>query len=335
MGKKKNKISFESFDLIDYLWLNARSIIYVGIAAFVVSLIVAFLITPKFKSTVILFPASSSSFSKALLSMEGQEDFLKFGGEEEAEQLMQVLYSTELRDRILNKFDLLHHYNINPKSKYWNTELNAEYSSNIQFHRTEYMSVVIEVWDRDNKLAADIANSISDQVDSVMTKIQHERAAKAFMIVENVYGEMQNEIKVIEDSIQKISENEIIGAEVVIKAYHTAYAKALAEGNKLGAEILSKKIKLLAHYGGIYNEYNSKFWSGTNQLSFLHERYMQVRVDEENSIPHKFVVDKAYPSDKKDKPKRAIIILASTFSAMFLMFILLLIKDSITNRKQD
>ena len=213
--------------------------------------------------------------------------------------------------------------------------MNAEYSSNIQFHGTEYMSVVIEVWDRDNKLAADIANSISDQVDSVMTKIQHERAAKAFMIVENVYGEMQNEIKVIEDSIQKISENEIIGAEVVIKAYHTAYAKALAEGNKLGAEILSKKIKLLAHYGGIYNEYNSKFWSGTNQLSFLHERYMQVRVDEENSIPHKFVVDKAYPSDKKDKPKRAIIILASTFSAMFLMFILLLIKDSITNRKQD
>ena len=116
MGKKKNKISFESFDLIDYLWLNARSIIYVGIAAFVVSLIVAFLITPKFKSTVILFPALLFLFkSVAFYGRSGR--FSEVWREEEAEQLMQVLYSTELRDRILNKFYLLHHYNINPKSK--------------------------------------------------------------------------------------------------------------------------------------------------------------------------------------------------------------------------
>ena len=46
------------------------------------------------------------------------EDILEFGKEEEAEQMLQVLYSDEIRDKVISKFNLMEHYDIDPDSKY-------------------------------------------------------------------------------------------------------------------------------------------------------------------------------------------------------------------------
>ena len=43
---------------------------------------------------------------------------LRLGEDEELDQLMQVLQSDEIRRRIVEKFDLMNHYEIKPDSKY-------------------------------------------------------------------------------------------------------------------------------------------------------------------------------------------------------------------------
>jgi uncharacterized protein involved in exopolysaccharide biosynthesis len=47
-------------------------------------------------------------------------------------------------------------------------------------------------------------------------------------------------------------------------------------------------------------------------------------------MPHKFVIDKAYPSDKKDSPKRMMIILFSTLSAMFFALLIAAVQEKIS-----
>ncbi len=67
-------------------------------------------ITPKFQSSVTMFPATGGSLSRAVLSgAAARQDFLEYGEVEDAERLLQVLESGNVRDRIVERFNLLEH----------------------------------------------------------------------------------------------------------------------------------------------------------------------------------------------------------------------------------
>jgi uncharacterized protein involved in exopolysaccharide biosynthesis len=57
----------------------------------------------------------------------------------------------------------------------------------------------------------------------------------------------------------------------------------------------------------------------------LKQKYIQAKVEAEQQLPQKFVVDSASPSDRKDYPKRSLIVMQSALSAFILGYILLLI----------
>lgn len=132
-------------------------------------------ITPKYNSSVIFFPATTNSLSKAILEETGsdKQDILAFGEEEQAEQMLQILNSDEIREVIINKYNLFDHYHVNTSDNFPLTKLNDLFKDNISFSRTEFMSVRIDVMDEDPQLAANIANDISSLLDSMKTKIQH------------------------------------------------------------------------------------------------------------------------------------------------------------------
>jgi LPS O-antigen subunit length determinant protein (WzzB/FepE family) len=92
----------ERFGLIQFIWKNKKPIfIMTGIAA-VVSIVVSFLITPMYLSSAIVFPAASGN-----VSFDAQRNVkaaaMDFGEEEQAEQLVQILQSSRIKDRIVKK----------------------------------------------------------------------------------------------------------------------------------------------------------------------------------------------------------------------------------------
>jgi uncharacterized protein involved in exopolysaccharide biosynthesis len=337
MGKHKHRFSFDSTDFISYIWSKRKILIIISIIAAVFSGIVSLLITPKYESSVILFPASSASISQSLLSQNSsaQNDILKFGSEQEGEQLMQVLNSAEIRDKIIHKFNLYKHYKIDTASGYWRTKLYDEYRSNVRFHRTEYMSVIIDVLDTDRDTAAYMANEISNQVDTVMTRIQHDRAQKALAIVEKEYLSMVDQMNQLQDSLKHIRLLGVIDYTTQAKGYNEAYANAIGSGKMTGAKMLEDKLKILAKYGGAYQALSELLTYETERQSALKGRYMAAKVDAEQAIPHKFVVDKAYKSEKKAYPKRMLIVLISTISAFFVALLLMIFQDSIAHGRKD
>jgi len=337
MGKHKKNLRLDSIDFINYVWSKRKMLITVSIIAFIVSAIVSLTIKPKFKSSVVLFPASSASISKSLLSRNTsqQNDILRFGGEEEGEQLMQVLNSEDIRYKIIQKFNLAHHYRIDTAKNFGRTKLFGEYKNNIKYMRTEFMSVIIEVLDIKPDTAALIANEISNQVDSVMTRIQHERAIKGLAIVEKEYTTMVKQMNLMEDSLRKIGDLGVNDYKSQTKAYNEAYAKALLSGRSQGTKEIESKLKMLAKYGANYTDLTDLLYNETQRLSELKGKYMEAKVDAEQSIPHKFVVDRAYPSEKKAYPQRTLIVLMSTLSAFLVALLLLIIRDSINIKTKD
>ena len=89
---------FNSLNVLYFIFKWRRQLIVIGVAAIVISSIIALSIQEKYKSTVILFPATTNSISKALLSENPniKEDVLQFGQEEECEQMLQLLNSDGL-----------------------------------------------------------------------------------------------------------------------------------------------------------------------------------------------------------------------------------------------
>ena len=98
---------FDSSGFLFFLYYWRKPLIVITLVAIFASVLFSspWFITPKYKSTVILFPVATNSISKALISQQSgiKEDVLGFGEEEQAEQMLQILNSNMIRDRVVKK----------------------------------------------------------------------------------------------------------------------------------------------------------------------------------------------------------------------------------------
>lgn len=339
MGKssKKNQKVYNAFDLIAFAWNKRLILIGLTVFAAILSIIVAKLMNDRFKSTVVLFPAAPVSISKNLvetssISMDSR-DILSFGREEDAERMLQILHSNQIKEYIVKKYDLMNHYEIDMEPKNFPyTKLDNKYKGNIKFRRTEFMSIEISVFDETPEYAANIANDIAGYIDSTIHNMQKERAIEAMKIVEREYKSCQAGIIVLNDSIQKIRQLGIIDYESQAVALNTAYADALLKGNSSAASSINNKMNMLARYGGIYVELSKKIESEIERLGLLNTKYAAAKVNVEQTLPQIFIVDKATVSERKAEPKRSIIVIISTLSAFAISLLILLIIDNVKAR---
>lgn len=338
MDKKVQAASdFNSFNVLYFIYKWRKPLIIVGIAAFIISCIVALTIKEKYKSTVILFPATTNSISKALLTENNvkQEDVLQFGEEEEAEQMLQILNSDEIRTRVCEKYNLMEHYGIDSTDKLKRTKLYDEFQSNITFKRTEYMSVKIEVMDNDPELASVIANDIAALHDSTKIRIQKDRAMRSLKIVEQEYFQKVQDVKNGIDSMKILNSYGIYDYESQSEVTSEQYAIALAKGDQRAVKLLEEKLKIIGLYGGAYVSLRENLYMQRKQLNLLKTKYEEVKVDATEVLPQKFVVSHAFPAEKKSYPVRWVIVVVSTFATLLGAIIAILLLENIRQIRNE
>lgn len=326
---------FNSTGVLYFILKWRKPLAIISAASLILSYVACLFITPKFKSSVILFPSSTSSVSKALLSevAGNKQDLLQFGEEAEAEQLLQVLQSDDIRDAVIKKFNLLDHYKIDPESKFRQTQLFDKYDDNINFKRTEFMSVKIEVMDTDPQMAADIANSIAALYDSTKNSIQRQRSLQGLKMVEAKYLDFKREMQADEDSLNRLRALGINDYESQAERLNEAYGKALLEGKQSAIRILEEKMALLSKFGGAYVSIRDNFEHKRKQLAFLKSKYEEAKMDAEQNIPHKFVVNYAHKAERKSYPVTWLVMVVSAMCTFLCAVLALIIIDKA--RKTD
>lgn len=330
--------NFNSTNFIVFLWQKRMILIGLTLTAAVLAAIFSapFFITPKFKSSVVLIPTSTNSISKALLGItqDYKQDLLQFGEEEHAEQLLQILNSSKIRDRVVQKYDLMKHYDIEKDSKYKRTLLNKEYESNIKYRRTENMAVEITVLDIDPDTAALIANDIADLLDSLKSNMQKERAYRGFEIVKQEYELLRSDIQFKEDSLTKLREFGVHDYETQAEMINRQLAIEIAKNpNSSAVKALDNKLSVLAKYGGPYVSLRDGLEYEKKLLVEVKEKYNQSKIDAMEELPQTFKVDSAYPAEKKSYPVRWLIVLVASVSTFLLTIFLLILIDSLKDVK--
>lgn len=336
MSNEINKSEeFDSSNLVIFLYKWRKPLFIVIVVAIVGSWFFSlpWFITPKFKSTVILYPASSSSISKALLGEKGgkNEDLTAFGEDEQAEQLLQILNSNKIRDKVIRKFNLMKHYGIDSTSRIKFSKLFIEYERNISFRRTEFMAVQISVYDEDPQMAADIANTIAALLDSTKNDMQRQRSVAGFKVVEVEYKALQVEVSQIVDSLVRIGGLGVNDVDYQSQVLNQQMAISIMNGNKTAQAALQKKLDILGKYGGIYMSLKNALEFKTEQLTLLQAKFKEAKVDAEENLPQKFIVSDAFKAERKSYPIRWLIITVSTFAALFLAIIVIMVMEKISN----
>lgn len=331
---------FDSSNLIVYLYHWRWPLIIVTLVAAILAAIFSApaFIPPKYESSVTVFPTTTNSLSKALLpqkfSSRGQ-DILEFGEEEQAEQLLQILNSDEIRDRIIAKYELLKHYDIDTTGKYVMTELYKTFSENIEYRKTEYMSVEINVMDTDPDTAAMIANDITVLLDEAKNRIQKERARKGLAIVAREYRALKNEVVRYEDSLTQLRYKGVHDYETQSSVLNEQLATAIIENGARSEAVqnIEARLDTLAKYGGTYVSLRDELKFLKEELVKLKTKFDQAKVDVDESLPASFVVNRAYPAEKKSYPTRWLIVFLAALGAFTVTLIVILVNDSIRKGK--
>ena len=307
--------------LLTFLFRKRKMILSFSFVASALAFGLSYLITPLYLSTAIIFPAASSSVSFSE-QRNTKASSMDFGEEEQAEQLVQILQSAQIKDLIVEKFDLMKHYNISESDGYKYDKLNKAYEGHFSFERTRFGSIKIDVLDRDPKLAAKMANEIVSLIDTVKNNIIRKRTLPAFEITKRKKEQLENEINALLNEMDSLSKLGVVSLDVRSRLF-----QALVDSkNPQEKKILQKKIEINSLLGSTFDGLERKRNEKITKLEDFKVAYEQAESDAATDFSHKFVVQRATVADKKDQPKRIIItIIAAIGSFIFIVFSLLII----------
>jgi len=313
MDSKHNSYNFNFNEVILFLLRNWKRLAIVSFSGAVLGLIFSspLFITPKYKSVCIFYPGMNNSISNALFYTIKQkaQDPMMYAEQEVTEHYMQLLQSEDLRGRVIAKYELYKHYQLDPTDLDDMKRMSKIYDENIQISRTDFNSIKVVVLDPEPEMAATLANGIVDLMDQLKTEINRKMANQIYQIVEKEYLGKMNYCDSIKSRLKEL------GADGVYDLVNQAKGIAEAEGaGKLSAAIEKEKSKLGEHGGEAFQLITMLELEAEN-LSNLRTKYEQAKVDLHANLSNVFVISKAYSSMAKAYPRRLLVIIFSGIGA--------------------
>ena len=247
-------------------------------------------ITPKFKSEAVLYPNGLSEFSD----------------ETYTEQMLQVMESQEIMDSVVEKFDLMNHYEIDKNYKYAKTALIGEYRDRISISKTPYDAVKIKVLDKDPQIAYNIVNEIINQYNIKFGEIHKSKKYENARMFEQQLAKKYAFIDSLKRELTKITnDGDMLNYLYLSKGNSIAY---FSDGND------SKKTGNVATASALVELIATETEDYTNVRHFYEEELRQA----EGNMTYSNIISRPYISDKKAYPVRWFIVALCGIGALLM-----------------
>lgn len=319
----------ESTHLLVFLYTHLKTFLAVGAVAVAASSGVALVLDEYYESTVVMFATSQHSIGEQFFEETKKNDLLAYGETEDAERLLQILNSHRIRNRIIDKYDLFAHYDIDPSAPGSKADMAKAYNSNVSASLTRFGSIQVRVLDTDPEVARDMANDMAYLVDSVANKMRNERARDAFNLAQSTLRETSQQIAEAEDSLATLHRLGIYDFEAQVEGLTAQYGMAVASNNDRAAATIRQDLERIGALANGYNNLSAYLEAAYEQQALLKKRVELMRVDAETQLPSSFVVDYASAADKKAKPVRWLIVAMTTLVSLVAAFLAMLAFDSL------
>jgi len=310
----------KSFDfkwLIGVVKANLKLFITIGVLAAVAGVIISMpvFMTPKFKSTAIVYPTNIELYAD----------------ESETEQLLQFFEASSIRDSIIEKFDLYEVYEIEPDQESSRFYILEEYRDKVRVSKTKYESVLLEVIAKDPLLAKDMADEIIRQVNLKYDAVINDRSE---MVAESFQRQMiyqKTVLDSVETLISRISmENDVLDYGNQTRELVRGYVDALSRNGTSGVnKDLAQLISNTQEKGSLLRMLQNLSYMGTQQYDYLSKKYLEQKVLAEGDLTYTDVIVEPEVADKKFWPVRWLVLVITVVSSLlFTLVMVLLFKQS-------
>jgi hypothetical protein len=294
-----------------------KQLIYTGIGAVIASIIFTMpqIMTPMFKAEMIIYPVNLQTYSK----------------ETPTEQMVQLLNSEDVKDNLVRDFYLYSHYDIDSTSSYPRFEILKRLSENISINKTEFESIEITVIDKDPKIAARLCDSIASYVDQKAISLLRTRSQEVVTIAKMQMDEKKHELDSLENAIKYIRANYgITDFENQIEGFSREYYRTMASGGANSR--METQRKNFEEKGGEYVLLKELLWRVRGSYADYKLKYEQAITDTKKELDFHTTVTKATPPERKDSPKRSLIILLFTFGVLFVAVLVIIYQEHYKKR---
>lgn len=168
-----------------------------------------------------------------------------------------------------------------------------------------------------------------------MRSIKAQVSLKGLMIVEEQYKKSLEEMKGLEDSLASTMANGVFNVKAQTQGLFDAYGKAVANNQTEAIRALEKKMDALKRYGSKNVRYKEEILNKAIQITDLSTSVKTLQIEAAQVVPSQFVVDWASVPDKKAFPKKSIIIILSTLSALLFGIFSIVIADFFTPKIKE
>lgn len=291
-------------------------LIMVIVSGIIAGFVSVFVMDEYFLSSSTLYPTNQYVNDRAMIfnsaNTGGQIDY--FGGKGDINRILTIANSEPVIDYIIDSFKLVEHYKIDRKRPYWKTKVAKQFDKNYEAIKTEHDAVQISMFDTDPVLAAAMVNAVVEKVDELNKYQVNETKRNLFNLISSQILDQQKNVNGYVDTLSKLA------TQYKIKVSSGAPGTVIVEGTDVRAVQQYKSI--LAKDENAEKELN-------NRINIKE----QMAVALKSNTSSLFIVEKATPADRREKPVRSLVVILTMLLTGFVSLIGVLLIEQIRDLK--
>jgi uncharacterized protein involved in exopolysaccharide biosynthesis len=294
-------------------WKNPILILVVvsGIAA---GLFSVFVMDEYFLSTSTFYPTNQYVNDRSLIfNTQSGAAVEYFGNKSDVNRVLTITNSEPLMNYIIDSFKLVSHYKIDTTAKYWKTKVKKKFDKNYESIKTEHDAVQVSIYDTDPKLAAAMTNAVVEKADYLNKYFINESRQKLY---DQLAAQIVDQKKKVNGYVDTLS---VLASLYKIKVSTVAGA-IVVDGND---------VKAVQQYKALLSMVENAERELNNRINIKEQ--MEVALKTSNSSI--YVVEKAEPADRREKPVRSLVVLITMLLTGFISVIGVLLIEQIKDLK--
>ncbi len=334
-------------ELVGTAWRWRKPIIAVGLIAAVGSIVISLMLPVYYEASTLFLAASPDQSKPEVLYSQGNLEPDYYGDDTDIDRLLTLARSRVLVDFLVERFDLMAHYDIDPGHRRAAYRVREALLDLYEVTKTERDAIEIRVQDRDPQQAADMANAARDKLDELAQGLIRSRQDRVLLAYRENVRQAEAQLGRLADSLTSLrSRYGIYNVEAQSESLTEQLTRA--EGRlasqqarlsvlrgrsgvspdtltRLESEVsgqrqlmgsLNRKIDLFNAGIASFTALSDQFEELSVALGEDQERLQQLQSTYSASFPAIILVEPASVPDIKAWPRRSLIVLGATFLAL-------------------
>jgi tyrosine-protein kinase Etk/Wzc len=284
-----------------------------------------------------------------------------------------ILKSKKLEFEVIQKFDLVKVYRLDKGKKVFLEDVTKALEKHIKFGIYDEGTLFIQVTDSSPQRAADMANFIAGTLDEIYKDLSVETARNRRIFLEERLDAVKKDLSLSEDSLALFQiENGLVDIDQQTKM--SIEVGALSEARLKAAELdlnIAKKIylnddqkikememniaeiknqrdnltrvretdlliplKIAPKIGVTFFRLKRNLRIQELLFELITQQFEMAKIEESKTTPHVQILDKAFPPQKRSKPKRRNIVILAFLASLFSGFLLVNFVELLSRMKE-